>query len=153
MWITILPRFVGELVTVAHFAIVHARTIDDEGLIGMGAIIHDGAEIGARSIIGANALVTLGKKISPGALVLVHRQKSSARSLSKNGKTSRGGPGVTSEPQNIFANFTKPVAALYERRIYLVPAVVGRRYSNFSADSRAFCRNNSRTSEILPLSS
>ena len=70
MWITILPRFVGELVTVAHFAIVHARTIDDEGLIGMGAIIHDGAEIGARSIIGANALVTLGKKISPGALVL-----------------------------------------------------------------------------------
>ena len=131
----------------------HACTIDDEVLIGMGAIIHDGAKIGGRSIIGANALVTLGKKIPPGSLVLGSPAKSNARSLSKNGKTSRGGPGVTSKPQNIFANFTKPVAALYERRIYLVPAVVDRRYSNFSATSRAFCRNNSRTSEILPLSS
>jgi carbonic anhydrase/acetyltransferase-like protein (isoleucine patch superfamily) len=36
----------------------------------MGAIILDGAEIGARAIIGANVLVTLGKKISPGSLVL-----------------------------------------------------------------------------------
>src|SRR5438874_10402738 len=45
----------GELVTVGHSAIVHACIIDDEVLIGMGAIILDGAEIGARSIIGANA--------------------------------------------------------------------------------------------------
>src|SRR5438477_8043895 len=60
----------GELVTVGHSAIVHACTIDDEVLIGMGAIILDGAEIGARSIIGANALVTLGTKIPPGSLVL-----------------------------------------------------------------------------------
>jgi carbonic anhydrase/acetyltransferase-like protein (isoleucine patch superfamily) len=52
----------GELVTVGHGAIVHACIIDDEVLIGMGAIILDGAEIGARSIIGANAL--------PGSLVL-----------------------------------------------------------------------------------
>jgi carbonic anhydrase/acetyltransferase-like protein (isoleucine patch superfamily) len=36
----------------------------------MGAIIMDGAEIGARSIIGAGALVTGGKKIPPGSLVL-----------------------------------------------------------------------------------
>jgi hypothetical protein len=50
-------------------------------------------------------------------------------------------------------NSTRPVAALYERRIYLVPAVADRRYSNFSANSRAFCRNNSRPSEILPPSS
>src|SRR4030088_98003 len=35
----------GELVTVGHSAIVHACTIDDEVLIGMGAIILDGAEI------------------------------------------------------------------------------------------------------------
>src|SRR5881398_484284 len=64
------PTTVGELVTVGHTAIVHACTIDDEVLIGMGAIILDGAEIGARSIIGANALVTLGTKIPPGSLVL-----------------------------------------------------------------------------------
>src|SRR6185436_12860820 len=62
--------FVGELVTVGHKAILHACTIADEVLIGMGAIVLDGAEIGARSIIGANALITGGKKIPPGSLVL-----------------------------------------------------------------------------------
>ena len=61
---------VGELVTIGHSAIVHACTIDDEVLIGMGAIVLDGAEIGARSIIGANALVTAGTKIPPGSLVV-----------------------------------------------------------------------------------
>ncbi len=64
------PAIVGALVTVGHGAIVHACTIDDEVLIGMGATILDGAVIGARSIIGANTLVTAGMKIPPGSLVL-----------------------------------------------------------------------------------
>ncbi|MEP6667522.1 MAG: gamma carbonic anhydrase family protein [Chthoniobacter sp.] len=62
--------YVGELVTVGHKAILHACTVADEVLVGMGAIVLDGAEIGARSIIGAGALVTGGKKIPPGSLVL-----------------------------------------------------------------------------------
>jgi carbonic anhydrase/acetyltransferase-like protein (isoleucine patch superfamily) len=49
---------------------VHACKIDNEVLVGMGAIVLDGAEVGARSIIGANSLVTLGMKIPPGSLVL-----------------------------------------------------------------------------------
>jgi gamma-carbonic anhydrase len=61
---------IGEFVTVGHKAIVHACTVDNEVLIGMGAIILDGAEIGARSIIGAGALVTKGTKVPPGSLVL-----------------------------------------------------------------------------------
>ncbi len=61
---------IGELVTVGHGAIVHACTVEDEVMIGMGAIILDGAEIGPRSIVGANALVTTGTKIPPGSLVL-----------------------------------------------------------------------------------
>ncbi|MEP6809896.1 MAG: gamma carbonic anhydrase family protein, partial [Chthoniobacterales bacterium] len=64
------PAIVGELVTIGHGAIVHACTIDDEVLVGMGATILDGAEVGARSIIGANALVTAGTKIPPGSLVI-----------------------------------------------------------------------------------
>ena len=64
------PTTVGELVTVGHSAILHASKIDNEVLVGMGSIILDGVEIGARSIIGANALVTLGIKIPPGSLVL-----------------------------------------------------------------------------------
>ena len=64
------PTSVGELVTIGHTAIVHACKIDNEVLIGMGAIILDDVEVGARSIIGANALVTMGSKIPPGSLVL-----------------------------------------------------------------------------------
>jgi gamma-carbonic anhydrase len=67
---TAYPTTIGELVTVGHSAIVHACKIDNEVLVGMGAIILDDVEVGARSIIGANALVTLGMKIPPGSLVL-----------------------------------------------------------------------------------
>lgn len=61
---------VGELVTVGHKAILHACKIGDEVLVGMGAIVLDGAEIGARSIIGAGAIVTGGKVFPPGSLIL-----------------------------------------------------------------------------------
>ena len=61
---------VGELVTVGHKAILHACTVGDEVLVGMGAIVLDGAEIGPRSIIGAGALVTGGKKFPGGSLIL-----------------------------------------------------------------------------------
>src|SRR5712691_11825748 len=64
------PTTIGELVTIGHSAVVHACKIDNEVLVGMGAIILDGVEVGARSIIGANALVTLGTKIPAGSLVL-----------------------------------------------------------------------------------
>ena len=53
-----------------HAAVVHACRVDDEVLVGMGTIVLDGAEIGARSIIGAGALVTVGMKVPPGSLVL-----------------------------------------------------------------------------------
>jgi gamma-carbonic anhydrase len=65
-----LPAIVGEWVTVGHKAIVHACEIGDEVLVGMGAIILDGAKIGRRCIIGANATVTIQSEIPPGSLVL-----------------------------------------------------------------------------------
>lgn len=64
------PALLGSHVTVGHSAIVHACTVEDEVLIGMGAVILDGAVIGAQSIIGANALVTQGTRIPPGSMVL-----------------------------------------------------------------------------------
>src|ERR1700745_2678391 len=64
------PTTMGELVTVGHTAIVHACTIDNEVLIGMGAVILDDVEVGARSIVGANALVTIGMHIPSGSHVL-----------------------------------------------------------------------------------
>lgn len=61
---------IGRYVTVGHMAMLHACTVGDECLIGMGSIVLDGAEIGERCIIGAGALVTQGKKIPPGSMVL-----------------------------------------------------------------------------------
>ena len=65
-----LPVRVGKLVTVGHRAILHACTVEDECLIGMGATILDGAVIGRGSIIGAHALVTRDTRIPPGSLVM-----------------------------------------------------------------------------------
>ena len=64
------PCIIGNFVTIGHSAVVHACTVGDETLVGMGAVILDGAVIGRQSIIGAKALVTQGTKIPPGSLVL-----------------------------------------------------------------------------------
>ena len=64
-----LDAIIGAWCTIGHAAIVHACTIEDECLIGMGATILDGARIGARSLIGANALVTQKMVVPPGSLV------------------------------------------------------------------------------------
>ena len=61
---------IGNWTTVGHGAIIHACKVGDEVLVGMGAVILDGAVIGKQSIIGAKALVTQGMKIPPGSLVL-----------------------------------------------------------------------------------
>ena len=61
---------IGAWCTIGHAAIVHACTIEDECLIGMGATILDRARIGARSIVGAGALVTQDFTCPPGSPVL-----------------------------------------------------------------------------------
>ena len=65
-----LPCVVGNFVTVGHSAIVHACTVGDECLIGMGATVLDGAVIGEQSIVGANALVKQGMVVPPGTMVM-----------------------------------------------------------------------------------
>ncbi len=64
------PCLVGNYVTVGHSAIVHACTVGDETLIGMGSTILDGAVIGEQCLIGARTLVTQSARIPPGSLVL-----------------------------------------------------------------------------------
>jgi carbonic anhydrase/acetyltransferase-like protein (isoleucine patch superfamily) len=61
---------VGNYVTVGHSAIVHACTVGDECLIGMGAVVLDGAVIGDQCLIGARSLVTQRMQIPPGSLVM-----------------------------------------------------------------------------------
>ena len=64
------PCLLGNYVTVGHAAVIHACTIGDEVLVGMGSVILDGAVIGAQSIVGARALVPQGMQIPSGSLVL-----------------------------------------------------------------------------------
>src|SRR5437899_7010149 len=49
------PCVLGNWVTVGHGATVHACRVGDEVLVGMGAVILDGAVIGKQTIIGAKA--------------------------------------------------------------------------------------------------
>ena len=65
-----LPCLLGNWVTVGHGARVHACTVGDECLVGMGATILDGSVVGGQSLIGAHALVTPGTRIPPGSMVL-----------------------------------------------------------------------------------
>lgn len=64
------PCLVGNYVTVGHSAIVHACTVGDECLIGMGAVVLDGAVVGDQCLIGARALVTQRMQIPAGSLVM-----------------------------------------------------------------------------------
>ena len=61
--------YIGAWCTIGHSAILHACTIGDECLIGMGATVLDGARIGARSIVGANSLVPQRFECPPGSMV------------------------------------------------------------------------------------
>ena len=65
-----LDAVIGAWCTIGHAAIIHACTIEDECLIGMGATVLDGARIGARSIVGAGAVVTQRMQVPPGSMVL-----------------------------------------------------------------------------------
>lgn len=65
-----LPCVVGNYVTIGHSAIVHACTVGDESLIGMGSIVLDGAVVGKHCLIGAKALVKQGMQIPDGSLAV-----------------------------------------------------------------------------------
>lgn len=64
------PVSIGSQVTIGHGAIIHGCSIDDNTLIGMGAILLNGAQIGKNCIIGAGALIPQNKVIPDNSLVL-----------------------------------------------------------------------------------
>ena len=64
------PVSIGKNCTIGHGAIIHGCTIGDNTLIGMGAIVLNGAKIGNNCIIGAGALVTGTAVIPDGSLAV-----------------------------------------------------------------------------------
>lgn len=65
-----LKLIIGHNVTVGHCAILHSCDIGDRTLIGMGAIVMDGARIGENCIIGAGSLIPGGAEIPSGSVVI-----------------------------------------------------------------------------------
>lgn len=64
------PLVIGDDVTVGHKAMLHACTIGNRVLVGMGSILLDGAIIEDDVMIGAGSLVPPGKRLESGYLYL-----------------------------------------------------------------------------------
>ena len=64
------PVIIGSNVSVGHGAILHGCTLCDQVLVGMGAIVLNGAKVGSGSLIGAGAVVTEGTDIPEGSVVV-----------------------------------------------------------------------------------
>jgi carbonic anhydrase/acetyltransferase-like protein (isoleucine patch superfamily) len=65
-----LATLIGEDVTIGHGAIIHACTIEDACLIGMGSIVLDGAVVKKNGFVGAGAVIPPGKTVGSGELWL-----------------------------------------------------------------------------------
>jgi len=59
---------IGNNVSIGHNAIVHGCVIEDDVLIGMGAIVMDHCRVGRNSIIAAGAVVLENTQIEPGSI-------------------------------------------------------------------------------------
>jgi carbonic anhydrase/acetyltransferase-like protein (isoleucine patch superfamily) len=64
------PLTIGADCTIGHQAILHGCTVEDNVLIGMGAIVLNNAVIAQGCIVGAGALVTEGKTFPPNSLII-----------------------------------------------------------------------------------
>ena len=64
------PTTIGDNVTIGHAAVVHGCEIENQCLIGMGAILLNGVRIGGRSIVAAGSLVVEGTKVPAQSLVM-----------------------------------------------------------------------------------
>lgn len=62
------PLVIGTDVTVGHRAVLHACTLGDFCLVGMGAIVLDGAVLEDRVMVGAGSVVAPGKRLETGGL-------------------------------------------------------------------------------------
>jgi carbonic anhydrase/acetyltransferase-like protein (isoleucine patch superfamily) len=65
-----IPLTIGSNVTVGHSAMLHGCKIGDNCLIGIGSTIMNNTEIGKYCIVGANTLITEGKKFPDGSMIV-----------------------------------------------------------------------------------
>jgi carbonic anhydrase/acetyltransferase-like protein (isoleucine patch superfamily) len=65
-----IPCTVGSRVTVGHRAILHGCTVEDDCLIGMGAVLLNKVRVGRGSIVAAGAVLLEGTEVPPGSVVV-----------------------------------------------------------------------------------
>ena len=65
-----IPCLVGHRVTIGHRVILHGCVVEDECLIGMGAILLNRVKVGTGSVVGAGSLLLEGMEVPPGSLVV-----------------------------------------------------------------------------------
>ena len=63
------PLIIGNRVTVGHHCVMHGCVVEDDCLIGMGAILMNGVKIGRGSIVGAGAVLLEGMEVPPFSMV------------------------------------------------------------------------------------
>ena len=64
------PTTIGDNVTIGHAAVIHGCTIENQCLIGIGAILLNGSHVGAGSIVAAGTLLTENMRVPPKSLVV-----------------------------------------------------------------------------------
>lgn len=64
------PTIIGSNVTVGHGVKLHGCSIADGCLVGIGAIVLDGVQLGAQSLVAAGSLLTPGMVVPPRSLVV-----------------------------------------------------------------------------------
>jgi carbonic anhydrase/acetyltransferase-like protein (isoleucine patch superfamily) len=64
-----IPTRIGDFCSITHHATIHAATVENACLIGIGATLMDGAVIGAGSIVAGGALVKEGSVFAPGSII------------------------------------------------------------------------------------
>ncbi len=64
------PVLLGENVTVGHQVMLHGCSVGDGSLIGIQAVVLNGARIGRHCLVGAGSLVTEGKEFPDGSMIL-----------------------------------------------------------------------------------
>ena len=65
-----VPATIGARVAIAHGAIVHGATIEDDSMIAIGAIVLNRVHVGRGSIVAAGALCPEGMRIPPNSLAM-----------------------------------------------------------------------------------
>ena len=62
------PVLVANRVTIGHRAVIHGCTVDDDAVIGMGAVLLSGSRVGRGALVAAGAVLREGFEVPPGAI-------------------------------------------------------------------------------------